>query len=176
MGSLRIRPTRRARLRSGTTASSGMHHIASSCTSYTHVYLAKRGCRCSLVGPRRAPASSAGKTAGTIYTRNAYTLGKGELAWDTWPNHLVGRPSLQSGNETNDLLKSGPMSCENGAPPFWGPQGPKMLTLKIDTDKFVSECVYNDFCEIPQPYQYHHKAVEYHPIRYIANWWKPTSL
>ena len=33
-------------------------------------------------------------------------LGKGELAWDTWPNHLVGRPSLQSGNETNDLLKS----------------------------------------------------------------------
>ena len=40
--------------------------------------------------------------------RNAYTLGKGELAWDTWPNHLVGRPSLQSGNETNDLLKSGP--------------------------------------------------------------------
>ena len=35
-------------------------------------------------------------------------LGKGKLAWDTWPNHLVGRPSLQSGNETNDLLKSGP--------------------------------------------------------------------
>ena len=56
VGSLRIRPTRRARLRSGTTASSGMRHIASSCTSYTHVYLAKRGCRCSPVGPRRAPA------------------------------------------------------------------------------------------------------------------------
>ena len=94
VGSLRIRPTRRARLRSATTASSGMCHITSSCTSYTHVYLAKRGCRCSLVGPRRAPARSAGKTAGTIYMRNAYTLGKGELAWDTWPNHLVGRPSL----------------------------------------------------------------------------------
>ena len=29
-------------------ASSGMHHIYSSCTSYTHVYLATRGCRCSL--------------------------------------------------------------------------------------------------------------------------------
>ena len=36
--------TRRARLRSRTTASSGMRHIASSCTSYTHVYLATRGC------------------------------------------------------------------------------------------------------------------------------------
>jgi len=36
VGSLRNRPTCRARLRSRTTASSGMRHIASSCTSYTH--------------------------------------------------------------------------------------------------------------------------------------------
>ena len=32
-----------------------MRHIASSCTSYTQVYLATRGCLCSPVGPRRAP-------------------------------------------------------------------------------------------------------------------------
>ena len=40
--------------------------------------------------------------------RNAYTQGKGELAWDTWPNRLVLRLSLQSTVETNDPLKSGP--------------------------------------------------------------------
>ena len=34
--------------------------------------------------------------------------GKGELVWDTWPNRLVLRLSLQSGNKTNDPLKSGP--------------------------------------------------------------------
>ena len=45
-GSLCNRPTCRARHR--TTASNGMHQIASSCTSYTDVYLATRGCRCSL--------------------------------------------------------------------------------------------------------------------------------
>ena len=39
----------------GTTASSGMYHIANSCMLYTHVHSATRGCRCSLVGPRRAP-------------------------------------------------------------------------------------------------------------------------
>ena len=44
---------------------------------------------------------------GTI-TRNAYTQGEGELAWDTWPNRLVLRLSLQSENETYDPLKSGP--------------------------------------------------------------------
>ena len=55
VGSLRKRPTLRARLRSRTTASSGMRHIASNCTSYTHLYLATHGCRCSPVGPRRAP-------------------------------------------------------------------------------------------------------------------------
>ena len=76
----------------------------------------------ALVGPRPYQARAwlrhalAGKTAGTIYTRNAYTLGKGELAWDTWPNHLVGRQSLQSGNETNDPLKSGPALARPAGP------------------------------------------------------------
>ena len=42
--------------------------------------------------------------------------GKGELAWDTWPNRLVLRLSVQSGNETNDPLKSGPAKA--------GPAGP----------------------------------------------------
>ena len=27
--------------------------------------------------------------SGNDYTRNAYTQGKGELVWDTWPNSLV---------------------------------------------------------------------------------------
>ena len=114
VGSLCIRPTRRARLGSRTTTSSGMYHITSS-TSYVHVYLATRGCRCSPVGPRWAPARSAGKTAGTI-TKNAGFL------WDTWPNRLVCRLSLQSGNETNDLLKSGPAKA--------GPAGPAMAPLQ----------------------------------------------
>ena len=43
-----------------------------------------------------------------MITRNTYTQGKGEFAWDTWPNRLVLKLSLQSENETNDLLKSGP--------------------------------------------------------------------
>ena len=43
----------------GSTARCGMRHNASSCTSYTHVYLATCGCRCSTVGPRRAPDSPA---------------------------------------------------------------------------------------------------------------------
>ena len=48
VGSLNKRPTCRPRLRSRTTATSGMCHIASSSTSYTHVYLATPGCQCSL--------------------------------------------------------------------------------------------------------------------------------
>ena len=40
--------------------------------------------------------------------RNAYMKGKDELAWGAWPNRLVLKLSLQSGNKTNDLLKSGP--------------------------------------------------------------------
>ena len=42
--------------------------------------------------------------------------GKGELAWDTWPIRLVLKLSLQSGNETNNPLKSGPALA--------GPAGP----------------------------------------------------
>ena len=51
-----------------------------------------------------------------MITRNAYTQGKGELAWDTWPNCLVLTLSLQSENETNSPLKSGPAKA--------GPAGP----------------------------------------------------
>ena len=47
--------------------------------------------------------------------------GKGKLAWDTWPNRLVLRLSLQSGNKTNYLLKSGPDKA--------GPAGPAMPPL-----------------------------------------------
>ena len=43
-----------------------------------------------------------------MITRNTYTQGKSELAWDTWPIHLVLKLSLQSENETNDPLKRGP--------------------------------------------------------------------
>ena len=75
VGSLRNRPTCRARLRSRTTASSGMYHIASSCMSYTHMYLATQ--------------------------------------------------SVQSGNETNDPLKSGPAKV--------GPAGPATLPLGKDS-------------------------------------------
>ena len=52
----------------------------------------------------------------------AVTHGKGELAWDTWPNRLVLRPSLQSGHETNDQLKSGPAKAgpaELATPPLY---------------------------------------------------------
>ena len=51
--------------------------------------------------------------------------GKGELAWDTWPNRLVLRLSLLSENETNDLLKSGPHKA--------GPAGPATPPLVQDT-------------------------------------------
>ena len=80
---------------------------------YNHVYLATHGCQCSPVGPRWAPDPPA--RVGTI-TRNAYMQGKGELAWDTWSNRLILRLSLQSENETNDSLKSGPALA--------GPAGP----------------------------------------------------
>ena len=59
---------------------------------------------------------SADKRAGTIM-RNMYTQGKGELAWGTWPNRLVLRPSLQSENETNDPLKSGPAKAGPASDP-----------------------------------------------------------
>ena len=94
---------------------SGLRHIASSCTSYTHVYLATRGCRYSPVGPRRAPDPPAIERE-RLYEKPVYTQGKGEPAWETWPNRLVLRPSLQSGNEANDPPKSGPAKA--------GPAGP----------------------------------------------------
>ena len=50
--------------------------------------------------------------------------GKGELAWDTWPNRLILRLSLQSENETNDPLKSGQAKA--------GPAGPATPPLHID--------------------------------------------
>ena len=53
-----------------------------------------------------------------MITRNAYTQGKDELAWDAWPNRLVLR---LSGNETNNPLKSGPATA--------GPAGPAMPPL-----------------------------------------------
>ena len=58
-----------------------------------------------------------------MITRNAYTQGKGELAWDTWPNCLVLRLSLQSRNEINDPLKSGPAKAR--------PAGPATLPLHM---------------------------------------------
>ena len=101
------RPTRRARLRSRSTVSSGMRHTASSCTSniYTHVYLATYECRCSLVGRRQAPdPRSARKRAGKIIQETCTHRAKARFAWDTWPNRLVLKVSLQ----TNHPLKSGP--------------------------------------------------------------------
>ena len=115
MESLRKRPTRRARLRSRTTASRGMRHIASSCTSYTHVYLATRGCRCSPVGPRRAPDPPVKERERLRETRTR--TAKASLRGTPGPIvTLVLRPSLQSGYETNDPLKSGPAKA--------GPAGP----------------------------------------------------
>ena len=77
-----------------------------------------------------------------LYTRNAYTLGKGELAWDTWPNHLVGRsrPSLQSGNETNDLLKSGPALA--------GPAGPATPLLRVLMVEVNAICLCGDHATV----------------------------
>ena len=122
VGSLRIRPTRRARLRSETTASSGMRHIASSCTSYTHVYLAKRGCRCSPVGPRRLLHDLLAKQERFIQ-ETPTRWAKASLRGTPGPTiSLACRPSLQSGNETNDLLKSGPALA--------GPAGPATPPLQ----------------------------------------------
>ena len=57
-----------ARLRSRTTAGGGMRHITSSCTTYTHVYLATCGCQC-MQSSRATPGSwSGGKRVGMITT------------------------------------------------------------------------------------------------------------
>ena len=46
--------------------------------------------------------------SGNDYEKCVHAQGKGELAWDIWPNRLVLRLPLQSENETNVPLKSGP--------------------------------------------------------------------
>ena len=82
MGSLRVRPTRRARLRSGTTASSGMRHIASSCTSYTLVSCPDpfRKNREGVWQHRAVGAGPAGPAAaGPIFCQL-----KGVFAWDAY--------------------------------------------------------------------------------------------
>ena len=74
-----------------------------------------RGCRCSPVGPCRAPDPSAEERERLRELRTSRAV-KSELAWNIWPNRLVLRRSLHSENETNDLLKSGPALA--------GPAGP----------------------------------------------------
>ena len=63
--------------------------------------------------------------------RNAYTQSRGELVWDTWSNRLILRLSLQSENETNDPLKSGPALA--------GPAGPATPPLRVVTLVAVKE-------------------------------------
>ena len=87
-----------------------------------------RGCRCSPVGPTRAPDPPAKERERLRETRS-YTQGKGELAWDSWPNRLVLRLSLQSKNETNDPLKSGPALA--------GPAGPATPPLLLSLLVFI---------------------------------------
>ena len=61
--------------------------------------------------------------SGNDYEKCVHAQGKGELALDTWPNRLVLRLSLQSENETNVLLKSGPALA--------GPAGPATPPLPV---------------------------------------------
>ena len=65
-------------------------------------------CRCqsSPVGPRQARLLIYLQKGGNNYEKCVHAQGKGELAWETWPNRLVLRLSLQSENKTNDPLKS----------------------------------------------------------------------
>ena len=67
-----------------------------------------------------------------MITRNTYTQGKGELEWDTWPIRLVLKLSLQSENETNDPLKSGPALA--------GPAG--LATPPLYIQGFVGPALY----------------------------------
>ena len=62
-----------------------------------------------------------------MITRNTYTQGKGELEWDTWPVRLIHKLSLQSENETNDPLKSGPALA--------GPAGPATPPLLLEENE-----------------------------------------
>ena len=122
MGSLRIRPTRRAGLRSGTTASSGMRHIASSCTSYACVFSKTWVPMQSGRAPPGSCMISWQNSGNDLYKKRLHA---GQRRACVWPNHLVGRPSLQSGNETNALLKSGPALA--------GPAGPATPPLYYNT-------------------------------------------
>ena len=101
-----------------------------------------RGCRCSLVRPRRAPDPPAKERERLRELRELRVkrIHAGQLkarfasAWDTWPNRLVLRRSqtLQSENETNDPLKSDPALA--------GPAGPATPPLHIaDAGRTLAE-------------------------------------
>ena len=67
--------------------------------------------------------------------RNAYTQGKGELVWDTWPDHLVLRLSLQSENGPKTTCaekwsaKAGPAGL--ATPPLTDPNSLHVFTTRI---------------------------------------------
>ena len=113
------------------TASSGMRHIASSCTSYKHVYLATCGCRCSQVGLRRAPDLPAKVRKWLRETR----ICRAKASLHGTPGPIVSSSdclcSLGPGKETNNPLKSGPAKA--------GPAGPAMLPLLDQADWLTDE-------------------------------------
>ena len=76
------------RLRSKTTASSGMCHTASSCTSYTHCVFSNTWV------PIQSGWAVLGKRAGMI-ARDAYKQGKASCM-DTWPNRRLAVPDEES--------------------------------------------------------------------------------
>ena len=88
VGSLRNSPTRRARQRSRITASSRMRHSTSSYMLYMHVYYI----------PSILANSISHRPSNNIYVFS-----------NTWM-------SMQSGNETNDPLKSGPTKARPARP------------------------------------------------------------
>ena len=95
--------------------------------------------------------------AGMI-TRNVYMQGKGEFVWDTWPNRLVLRLSLQSGNETNDPLKSGPAKA--------GPAGPATPPRN---------CVHT-FFHSSLPNMHEHIHMYMHMYTHICTLYTPTHV
>ena len=85
---------------------------------------------------RAAPCSW---STGGMITRNTYTQGKGELEWDTWPIRLILKLSLQSENETNDPLKSGPALARPA-----GPATPPLLLYRTEishSQNFLFVCL-----------------------------------
>ena len=88
-----------------------------------------RGCRCSPVGPCRAPDPLAEERERLRELRTSRAVNS-ELVWNTWPNRLVLRRSLHSENETNNLLKSGPAWPDQ-------PDRQHRLCLKKDVDHFI---------------------------------------